>query len=206
MSALLIATRSSRVGLRLEQQSGSDESRRIIVSCVWRTDLSDNESSVIQFGWRLDEPLDFVNFFTNLRVPYKALRSYSQEVFVMLQKVSYSFIVIIGFMLFALFFGAGNLIFPPMLGQMAGTNVWEANAGFLVTGVGLPLLAITALVYSGKDDLRSLASRVHPLFGLVFTILLYLAIGPFLRFRAPGMFRLRSGSSRSCPSRPGLFR
>lgn len=182
----MIATRSSRVGLRLEQQCGSDESRRIIESCVWRTDLSDNESSVIQFGWRLDEPLDFVNFFTNLRVPYKALRSYSQEVFVMLQKVSYSFIVIIGFMLFALFFGAGNLIFPPMLGQMAGTNVWEANAGFLVTGVGLPLLAITALVYSGKDDLRSLASRVHPLFGLVFTILLYLAIGPFFAIPRSG--------------------
>lgn len=40
-------------------------------------------------------------------------------------------------------FGAGNLIFPPMLGQMAGKNVWIANAGFLVTGVGLPLLAIT---------------------------------------------------------------
>lgn len=53
-------------------------------------------------------------------------------------------------MLFALFFGAGNLIFPPMLGQMAGENVWTANAGFLVTGVGLPLLAITAFVFQEK--------------------------------------------------------
>lgn len=97
----------------------------------------------------------------------------------MAKKIPFSFILIIGLMLFALFFGAGNLIFPPMLGQMAGENVWTANAGFLVTGVGLPLLAITAFVFSGKNDLQSLASRVHPLFGIVFTTVLYLAIGPF---------------------------
>lgn len=96
----------------------------------------------------------------------------------MSKKVSSSFILILGLMLFALFFGAGNLIFPPMLGQMAGKNVWIANAGFLVTGVGLPLLAITAFVFSGKNNLQSLASRVHPLFGIVFTTVLYLAIGP----------------------------
>lgn len=79
----------------------------------------------------------------------------------MSNKVPTSFIIIIGLMLFALFFGAGNLIFPPMLGQMAGNHVWIANAGFLVTGVGLPLLAITAFVFSGENDLKSLASRVH---------------------------------------------
>lgn len=104
----------------------------------------------------------------------------------MSQKVPFSFVVVIGLMLFALFFGAGNLIFPPMLGQLAGTNVWIANAGFLVTGVGLPLLAISAFVYSGKDDLRSLASRVHPLFGIVFTTVLYLAIGPFFAIPRSG--------------------
>ncbi|WFA07437.1 branched-chain amino acid transport system II carrier protein [Bacillus sp. HSf4] len=97
----------------------------------------------------------------------------------MAKKIPYSFIIIIGLMLFALFFGAGNLIFPPMLGQMAGEKVWAANAGFLVTGVGLPLLAITAFVFSGKYDLQSLASRVHPFFGIAFTTILYLAIGPF---------------------------
>ncbi|MED3854991.1 branched-chain amino acid transport system II carrier protein [Priestia megaterium] len=104
----------------------------------------------------------------------------------MSKKISISFIIIIGFMLFALFFGAGNLIFPPMLGQMAGENVWIANAGFLVTGVGLPLLAITAFVFSGKSDLQSLASRVHPLFGFVFTTVLYLAIGPFFAIPRSG--------------------
>ncbi|QRZ93505.1 branched-chain amino acid transport system II carrier protein [Bacillus subtilis] len=104
----------------------------------------------------------------------------------MSKKVSASYIIIIGLMLFALFFGAGNLIFPPMLGQMAGKNVWIANAGFLVTGVGLPLLAMTAFVFSGKDNLQSLASRVHPVFGIVFTTILYLAIGPFFAIPRSG--------------------
>ncbi|KAF0821745.1 branched-chain amino acid transport system II carrier protein [Cytobacillus firmus] len=96
----------------------------------------------------------------------------------MTNKIPFSFTVTVGFMLFALFFGAGNLIFPAMLGQSAGTNVWSANAGFIITGVGLPLLGILALGFSGKSDLQSLASRVNPLFGLAFTVALYLSIGP----------------------------
>jgi LIVCS family branched-chain amino acid:cation transporter len=83
----------------------------------------------------------------------------------------------IGLMLFALFFGAGNLIFPPGLGQQAGVNMWEAMIGFLITGVGLPLLGVVAISVSG-NDVQSLAGRVHPVFGLVFTFVLYLAIGP----------------------------
>ncbi|AXO99121.1 branched-chain amino acid transport system II carrier protein BrnQ5 [Bacillus sp. GX] len=111
----------------------------------------------------------------------------------MSNKVPTSFIIIIGLMLFALFFGAGNLIFPPMLGQMAGNNVWIANAGFLVTGVGLPLLAITAFVFSGESDLQSLASRVHPVFGIVFAIVLYLAIGPFYAIPRSGTVSFEIG-------------
>ncbi|MED4040309.1 branched-chain amino acid transport system II carrier protein [Niallia taxi] len=101
-------------------------------------------------------------------------------------KVPFSFIVIIGLMLFALFFGAGNLIFPAMLGQSAGSEIWSANAGFLVTGVGLPLLGVMAFGFSGKEDLQSLASRVHPMFGLVFTTVLYLAIGPLFAIPRTG--------------------
>src|SRR5699024_521943 len=93
-------------------------------------------------------------------------------------RASFSTIIAVGFMLFALFFGAGNLIFPAMLGQMAGENLISANLGFIVTGVGLPVLAILALTYSGKDDIQSLSSRVHPIFGLIFTMSLYLSIGP----------------------------
>lgn len=86
--------------------------------------------------------------------------------------------VVVGFMLFALFFGAGNLIFPPMLGQASGENYLLANLGFVVTGVGLPIVSIIALAYSGKSDLQSLASRVHPIYGVLFTVALYLSIGP----------------------------
>lgn len=89
----------------------------------------------------------------------------------------------IAFMLFALFFGAGNLIFPAQLGQLAGENIVSAIIGFLTTGVGLPLLGILAMGYSGKKNLQELASRVHPIYGVGFTALLYLTIGPF--FAAP---------------------
>ncbi|KAF0822682.1 branched-chain amino acid transport system II carrier protein [Cytobacillus firmus] len=86
-------------------------------------------------------------------------------------------ILAVGLMLFALFFGAGNMIFPPFLGQAAGTSVWTAIIGFLITGVGLPLLGIIAIAKNG--DLQTIASRVHPLYGIIFTIIMYLAIGPF---------------------------
>ncbi|WP_010677338.1 branched-chain amino acid transport system II carrier protein [Bacillus timonensis] len=91
---------------------------------------------------------------------------------------SFGNIVAVGFMLFALFFGAGNLIFPVQLGQLAGGNVFSANAGFIITGVGLPVLGILALAFSGKSDLESLAGRVNPIYGIFFTVALYLTIGP----------------------------
>ncbi len=84
----------------------------------------------------------------------------------------------IGLMLFALFFGAGNMIFPPSLGQQAGVNTWSATIGFLITGVGLPLLGIIATSKT-NGDFTKIANRVHPIFGIFFTIVLYLAIGPF---------------------------
>lgn len=99
------------------------------------------------------------------------------------KKISFSSYMMIGMMLFALFFGAGNLIFPAELGQQAGTNLWPAVAGFLITGVGLPFLGILAIGYSGSNNLQHLASRIHPIYAVVFTSLLYLTIGPF--FAAP---------------------
>lgn len=98
-------------------------------------------------------------------------------------RLPFSKYFVIGVMLFALFFGAGNLIFPASLGQNAGTNVWEAAAGFLITGIGLPFLGILAMGVSGSRNLQELSSRVHPLYGIVFTSLLYLTIGPL--FAAP---------------------
>ncbi|WP_079478101.1 branched-chain amino acid transport system II carrier protein [Halobacillus salinus] len=95
------------------------------------------------------------------------------------QQISFSTYALIGTMLFGMFFGAGNLIFPIQLGQMAGTNFWPALIGFLVTAIGLPFLGILAIGLSGSNGLRDLASRVHPAFGITFALALYLTIGPF---------------------------
>ena len=95
------------------------------------------------------------------------------------KKVPFSTYAIIGTMLFGMFFGAGNLIFPIQMGQLAGTNFWPALIGFLVTAIGLPFLGILAIGLSGSNGLRDLASRVHPVFGVIFAMALYLTIGPF---------------------------
>ncbi|MFJ8246778.1 branched-chain amino acid transport system II carrier protein [Peribacillus asahii] len=97
----------------------------------------------------------------------------------MQQKISFSTYAIIGTMLFGMFFGAGNLIFPIQMGQLAGTNFWPALIGFLITAIGLPFMGILAFGLSGSNGLRQLAGRVHPLFGVVFSVALYLTIGPF---------------------------
>ena len=86
--------------------------------------------------------------------------------------------LLLGFTLFSMFFGAGNLIFPPHLGAQAGSNFWPAFAGFAVSAIGLPIAGVVAVARAGGFD--QLASRVHSKFSLVFTILVYLSIGPCL--------------------------
>lgn len=83
----------------------------------------------------------------------------------------------LGLLLFAMFLGAGNTIFAPMVGQAAGSSMWIPMSGFLITGVGLVLLAIIALTMAG-GTVEQLASRVHPAFSFVFCLLLFLALGP----------------------------
>ncbi len=85
----------------------------------------------------------------------------------------------VGSMLFGLFFGAGNLIFPVFMGQCAGANVWKAIIGFLITGVGIPLLGVASLGMSRSDGLLELSGRVGKRYGVFFTCALYLSIGPF---------------------------
>lgn len=96
-----------------------------------------------------------------------------------MEKLSYRKIITVASMLFGMFFGAGNLIFPASMGQLAGRNMWQASAGFLITGVGLPLLGVAALGISRENGLLGLASRVGKKYGLFFTCALYLTIGPF---------------------------
>ncbi|WP_454044906.1 branched-chain amino acid transport system II carrier protein [Corynebacterium sp. Marseille-Q2516] len=87
-------------------------------------------------------------------------------------------LMVTAFMLFSMFFGAGNLIFPAYLGVEAGTSFVPAIIGFLGTGVALPVLAIIAIAISG-NDVGELARRAGRIFGVAFPILAYLSIGAF---------------------------
>lgn len=93
-------------------------------------------------------------------------------------KLSKKNMVLVSFMLFSLFFGAGNLIFPPFLGQSAGEHALTAMFGFLLTAVVLPVLGV--VVVARFDGLDRLSQQVGKHFGLVFTVLIYLSIGPGL--------------------------
>ena len=97
----------------------------------------------------------------------------------MKHKLSFREYVYVASMLFGMFFGAGNLIFPVYMGQVAGWNVWPAIVGFLVTGVGLPLLGVAALGISRSSGLFELSRRVGRPYAYFFTCALYLTIGPF---------------------------
>ena len=87
-------------------------------------------------------------------------------------------IVIASLTLFSMFFGAGNLIFPPMVGVSSGTNFWPAIIGFLIAGVLLPVAAIVAVAISGYS-VRDLAARGGVFFGVIFSVMAYLSIGAF---------------------------
>src|SRR5574341_336505 len=94
------------------------------------------------------------------------------------KKLKISDYLLIASMLFGLFFGAGNLIFPLHMGQEAGSAISQANIGFLITGIGLPFLGIIAVGLSRTSGVFEMASRIHRVYAYVFTILLYLVIGP----------------------------
>jgi LIVCS family branched-chain amino acid:cation transporter len=95
-----------------------------------------------------------------------------------MEKMDNRKLLFVSLMIFSMFFGAGNLIFPPQLGQLSGTNMFTSMGGFLISAVGLPILAIVVVAKAG--GLHILANRVHPKFAFAFTVLIYLSIGPFL--------------------------
>ena len=86
-------------------------------------------------------------------------------------------VMALGFMTFALFLGAGNIIFPPFVGLQAGDKVWLAALGFLLTGVGLPLLTVVALARVG-GGIAELTAPIGRWAGIFFAVPVYLAIGP----------------------------
>lgn len=93
-------------------------------------------------------------------------------------KLSKRNMLLVSFMLFSLFFGAGNLIFPPFLGQNAGSQTIPAIMGFLITAVVLPILGV--VVVARFDGLDKLGQQVGNKFSFIFTLLIYISIGPGL--------------------------
>ena len=94
------------------------------------------------------------------------------------RKLSPGQYVLLASMLFGMFFGAGNLIFPVSMGQQAGSHLWPAIIGFCLTGVGLPLLGIAAMGISRSEGLFDMCCKVGRPYSYFFTCLLYLSIGP----------------------------
>jgi len=86
-------------------------------------------------------------------------------------------IVALGFMTFALFIGAGNIIFPPIVAQQAGEHVWLAAFGFLITAVGLPVITIVALSRV-EGSIQVLSSPLGKIASILLTVACYLAVGP----------------------------
>ncbi len=87
--------------------------------------------------------------------------------------------LVVGLLLFGLFFGAGNIIFPVKLGQAAAANYGISSIGFIVTAVGVPILGIISSALSQRQGLRSYALPLGKFSATAFTLALYLTIGPF---------------------------
>ena len=94
-------------------------------------------------------------------------------------------ILLTGFALFAMLFGAGNLIFPPMLGYETSSSWIPTMLAFIITGVGFPFLGILSVSVVG-NGIKDFANRVSPMFSTIFAILSILAIGPMLAIPRTG--------------------
>lgn len=97
----------------------------------------------------------------------------------MKKKLNFNQTLLVGSLLFGLYFGAGNLIFPIELGQNSGYNLYKVVLGFIISGVGLPLLGVVASAISKNDSLFEMGKTVGNNFAYFFTTALYLTIGPF---------------------------
>ena len=87
-------------------------------------------------------------------------------------------IIVIASLIFGVLFGAGNLIFPVHLGQLAGAHWLGASSGFLISGVLLPLMALLAISITRSNDIYDLARPNGHYYALIFLILVQATLGP----------------------------
>ncbi len=104
----------------------------------------------------------------------------------------------VGLALFAMFFGAGNLIFPPELGMQSGSKWMLSTVGFFLTGIGMPLLGIMAVSRAG-GSIDKLCSKVSPTFSKILGTIIVLCIGPFLAIPRTGATTFEMGIKQIFP-------
>ncbi|TDM02416.1 branched-chain amino acid transport system II carrier protein [Macrococcus carouselicus] len=111
----------------------------------------------------------------------------------------------IGFMLFAMFFGAGNLIFPPKLGMESGHFFWPVMVGFVLTGVGMPLLGVIVGAID-KRGYEGALKEISPVYSLLLLSTIYIVIGPLFSIPRTGTtaYELTVGSMISHPGSVSL--
>ncbi|MCH4888963.1 branched-chain amino acid transport system II carrier protein [Acidaminobacter sp. JC074] len=110
-------------------------------------------------------------------------------------------ILILGLALFAMFFGAGNLIFPPAIGNLAGSDYILAIIGFFITGIGMPILGIMAVIKAG-GSISDFGKHVGPTFSTVFGLIIALILGPFMGVPRTGATTFEMGIQPILPSVP----
>ncbi len=122
---------------------------------------------------------------------------------VMKQKLEFGKIIAVALMLFAMFFGAGNMIFPPMLGHLSGDNFLQSVAGFVVTDAGLSVLAIAAVVFAGSK-LDDLAGVIGPKFSVFLGVVVYMLIGPLFALPRTGVVSFEMAVASFVPEKVSL--
>lgn len=120
------------------------------------------------------------------------------------EKLGTGKIISISLMLFAMFFGAGNMIFPPMLGHLGGENFLQGTLGFVVTDAGLSILGIAAIVLVGTK-LDDLAGLVGPRFSIFVGMVIYLLIGPLFALPRTGTVSFELAAVPFLGENPGII-
>ncbi|MBQ8920228.1 MAG: branched-chain amino acid transport system II carrier protein [Acidaminococcaceae bacterium] len=107
--------------------------------------------------------------------------------------LSLSKLIPVSLVLFSSFFGAGNLLFPPLFGYLSGSNLNIATLGFCITGVGLPIMGVLAIAMTGGTDLTEVAAPVNIAYAKIIMFLSSMAIGPLFAIPRTAAFSYEIG-------------
>lgn len=108
----------------------------------------------------------------------------------------------ISVMLFGIFFGAGNLIFPPLLGYISGSSTFTSFSAFAISGIVFPMLAVIAV--SKTYGLENLARKVGDKFAIIYSVIIFLSIGPGLAIPRNGSVPFEMAIVQYLPSQSNL--